>query len=154
MTGTLIKRRDKVVAYWLTQVNPLVDFALSDTGELTFSNAAEQAGVASPASSYRVQWASFDNATGVATNVGDDANVSEPRTQAPAALVSQSTSTTAEFVQVRVAALHPRFPSWSTPVTVHFKRTGQGWTLVGLVRLPDAAPAAAPATTAPRVAKK
>ncbi len=34
---------------WLTQVNPLVDFALSDTGELTFANAAEQAGVAAPA---------------------------------------------------------------------------------------------------------
>jgi hypothetical protein len=139
VTGTLIKRRDKVVAYWLTQVNPLVDFALSDNGELTFGNAAEQAGVAAPASSYRVQWASFDNATGVAASVGDEANVSEPRAQAPAALVSQTTAP--EFIQVRVAALHPQFPSWSTPVTVHFKHTEQGWKLVGLVRLPDAAPA-------------
>ena len=63
MTATLIKRRDKVIGRWLTGVTPLVDFALSDTGELTFANAAEQAGVATDASSYRVQWARFDNAT-------------------------------------------------------------------------------------------
>jgi hypothetical protein len=139
VTGTLIKRRDKVVAYWLTQVNPLVDFALSDSGELTFGNAAEQAGVASPASGYRVQWASFDNATGIATNIGDEASLSVPRAQAPAAL---SNASAPEFVQVRVAAVHPQFPSWSTPVTVSFRRTERGWKLVGLVRLPDEATAA------------
>ena len=139
VTGTIIKRRDKVVAYWLTQVNPLVDFALSDSGELTFANAAEQADVAPPASSYRVQWASFDNATGTANSVGDEQNVSAPRVQGPASLVSQPGAP--EFVQVSVGAEQAKFPSWSKPVTVTFKRTEQGWKLVGLVRLPDEAPA-------------
>jgi hypothetical protein len=82
VTGTIIKRRDKVVAYWLTQVNPVVDFALSDRGELTFANAAEQAGVAAPASSYRLQWARFDNTTGLRRTSA--AWRSEPRAQAPA----------------------------------------------------------------------
>ena len=49
MTATLIKRRNKVIGRWLTEVNPLVDFALSDTGELTFANASEQTGVATDA---------------------------------------------------------------------------------------------------------
>jgi hypothetical protein len=138
VTGTIIKRRDKVVAYWLTQVNPLIDFTLREGGELTFGNAAEQAGVASAASGYRVQWARFDNASGVASNVGEAISISEPRAQAPAALVSQSMAP--EFVQVSVAAVHPLFPSWAKPVTVHFKRTDRGWTMVGLVRLPDEAP--------------
>jgi hypothetical protein len=136
VTGTIIKRRDKVVAYWLTQVNPLVDFALSDRGELTFANAAEQAGVASPASSYRLQWARFDNATGLPTNVGGEVTLSEPRAQAPAALASDNAQ---QFVEVQIAAVHPQFPSWTKPVTVHFRRVGPGWTMVGLVRLPDEA---------------
>ena len=57
----LIKRRDKVLRTWLTGVNPIVDVALSDSGELTFANAAEKAGVASPAQAYVVQWSRFDN---------------------------------------------------------------------------------------------
>jgi hypothetical protein len=134
LTGVIIKRRDKALAHWLTAVNPLVNFALSDRGELTFANAAEQAGVASAASGYHVQWARFDNSTGVATDV-DETTVIAPRAQTPAALVSDGTA--ADFIEVRVAATHPQFPAWSTPVKVHFKRTDHGWKLVGLARLPD-----------------
>ena len=134
VTGTIIKRRDKVVAYWLTQVNPLVDFALGPTGELTFANAAEQAGVAATtADSYRVQWATFDNATGIASDVGGEISAADPRTQAPASLLAS----TAEYVEVRVAAVHPRFPVWAKPVTVRFRRDRGGWKLVGVLRLPD-----------------
>src|SRR5262249_32938272 len=134
VTGTIIKRRNKVVSYWLPRINPVVDFALSGTGELTFANAAEQAKVASPASGYRLQWAHFDNVTRAVREVGGETLVVEPRAQAPASLVSD---TTAAFVQVTVGAIHPQFPDWTTPVTVHFRRTEQGWKLVGLVRLPD-----------------
>jgi hypothetical protein len=84
-----------------------------------------------------VEWATFDNATGIATDVGGSVTVSEPRAEAPAALLAPGT--TEQFVQVSVAAIHPKFPTWATPVTVHFKRgpEGQAWTLAGLVRLPD-----------------
>ena len=137
VADTIIRRRDKVLACWLTQVNPLVDFALSDRGELTFGNAAEQAGVATAADAYRVQWAAFDNTTGIATGVGAPVTVSEPRGEAPAALLAPGP--TEQFVQVSIAAIHPKFPTWATPVTVHFRRGagGQPWKLVGLVRLPD-----------------
>ena len=40
MTATLIKRRDKVLRYWLNAVNPVVDPVLASSGALTFSNAA------------------------------------------------------------------------------------------------------------------
>jgi hypothetical protein len=133
LTGAIIRRRDKVLACWLTGVNPLVDFALSDRGELTFGNAAEQAGVASAASGYRVQWARFDNSTAVATEIGAT-TVTQPKAQAPASLVSDSVAP--DFIQVRIAAAHSQFPAWSTPVTVHFKRIERGWKLVGLARLP------------------
>ena len=132
MTATLITRRNKVIGRWLTEVNPLVDFALSDTGELTFANAAEQTGVATDARSYRVQWARFDNATSQAEDVGHEVAVSEKRAQAPSGFLSPGSAP--EFVQVRLAAVHAQFPSWATPVTVYFQRQQRGWRLVGLDR--------------------
>ena len=132
MTATLLRRRDKVLRAWLTPINPLVDFSLSASGELTFANAAEQAGVATPPSGYRLQWARFDNLTGLATDAGSEIAVGEPRAQAPAALTVPRAN--ADFIQVRVAAIHPHFPSWATPVTVYFRRAGSGWELVGLTR--------------------
>ncbi|MQA30773.1 MAG: hypothetical protein GEU82_13210 [Luteitalea sp.] len=142
VTQTLLKRRDKVLKAWLTQVNPLVDFALSETGELTFANAAEQANVATHAGSYRLQWARFDNLTGIATDVDGELTAGDRRAQAPGALTARGAAP--EFVQVRVAAVHPAFPAWATPVTVHFRRVGNGWRPVGLDRLSESsrAPAA------------
>src|SRR5262245_31121538 len=87
LTGAIIKRRDKVLATWLTAINPLVDFALSDRGELTFANAAEQAGVASAATDYRIEWARFDNSNGKATEISQMTTL-QPKAQAPAALMT------------------------------------------------------------------
>ena len=70
MTEVLVARQKKVLQHWLTAVNPVVDVTLGDTGALTFANAAERAGVATPAQAYVVQWARFDNATGTARAVG------------------------------------------------------------------------------------
>ena len=38
-----------------------------------------------------------------------------------------------DFVSVRIATRHPRYPSW-TPVQVYFRRTPAGWRTVGLDR--------------------
>lgn len=135
ITETLIKRRDKVLKTWLTGVNPLVDFTLGAGGELTFANAAVQAGAATPASEYRISWARFDNATGEATRAGTDVTTAQARAQMPPELAAGGNSL--EFVQIQVAAIHPGFPAWATPVTVHFRRAADGWKLVGLTRLPD-----------------
>jgi hypothetical protein len=128
ITSTLIKRRDKVVARWLAGVNPLVDFALSDAGVLTFANAAVQARAAAPASEYRVTWARYDNATQKAERVGAEVTTREMRAELPAALASS------EFVEVQIGAVHSTHKSWATPVTVHFRRVAGAWKLVGVER--------------------
>ena len=135
MTETLIARRDKVVKAWLPAVNPLVDFMLSPTGELTFRNAAVDAGTATPATSYGVQWASFDNATNESRPAGELVKVTEPAAIAPSSLVEGAAP--GAFVQVDVSATHPDHASWSQPVTAHFRKNPAGWELVGLRRLPD-----------------
>ena len=56
LTDVLIKRRQKIAAAYLPAINPLVDFALSEDGRLSFSNAAVAAGIATaPAAGYRVE---------------------------------------------------------------------------------------------------
>lgn len=130
---TIMKRRDKVLKTWLTQVNPVVDVALSAAGELTFANAATAAGVASAPASYLVRWAHFDNAADQARPLGS-AEVRAPRVLVPAARLGEPD--TPEFLQLEIAAVHPGHAAWATPVTAHFRRGESSWTLVGLSRLP------------------
>jgi hypothetical protein len=131
---TLVKRRNKVLARWLIAGNPLVDFALDEQGALTFGNAAVAAGVATPAESYRIEWARFDNMIGAASPVEGPVMVTSMRAAAPPALVAGPQAPT--FLQVNIAAIHSQFKTWAAPVTVHFRRAGRGWQLVGVTRVP------------------
>jgi len=129
ITATLIERRNKVLKTWLTAANPLVDFALGSDGAFTFTNAAVAAGVATPATEYRVRWSRFDNSTGSTTGA-IEATTTGTRMPAPPAVVKD-----AEFVQVDIASEHPQFSAWKAPVTVHFRRHSSGWGLVGVSRV-------------------
>jgi hypothetical protein len=130
ITATLIERRNKVLKTWLTALNPLVDFALSADGALTFTNAAVAAGVATPPTEYHVRWARFDNAAGSST-AAIEATATGTRVVAPPEVLAG-----AQFVQADIASLHPQFTAWKNPVTVHFRRESGGWVLVGITRGP------------------
>jgi hypothetical protein len=130
LADTLIQRRNKIGAAYLVAVNPLVDFNLSRDGELSFTNAAVAAGVASPPrGGYRVTWARFDNATSSATPIGEVTIASGNRAMAPAPLPDVAGT----FVRVRVSVIMPAYETW-TDVHAYFRRTAGGWTLVGIDR--------------------
>jgi len=132
IADTLIKRRDKVAAAYLPAINPLVNFALAENGTLTFENAAVAANTAAqPSGGYTARWASFDNATGATKPVGETSAAVTTLASPPGMDASAG-----GFVQVAITAVDQRYPSWATPVTVHFKREPQGWKLVGVERLP------------------
>jgi hypothetical protein len=131
LTSVLIKRRDKIAQAYLPAINPLVDFALSDAGALTFRNAAVDAKVAeAPRAGYRAEWSSFDNATRetrvIATTSGPSTTIDGP----PGMTGWQG------FIRVLVTAVDPPVPQWKEPVVVHFQRQSTGWKLVGLERRP------------------
>ena len=130
MTQTLIKRRDKVLKTWLNVVNPVVDPALSATGELTFGNAAVAVKAAEAPASYTLQWFQFDNASDKRDNAGSADTVTAPRAQAPAALLSGS----GEYIGVSITAKHPTYATWAKPATFYFRRGASGWTWVGAER--------------------
>jgi hypothetical protein len=132
ITRMLLERRTKVLGSWLNGTNPIASVALGATGELTFENAAQAAGVGKAAEQYTVQWSRFDNAAGTHQDEGSEQTVAQPRAQAPASLLSGG----AEYIAARLRAFHPDHPAWSDPVAVYFRRTGGGWTLVGLERNP------------------
>jgi hypothetical protein len=132
LTKTLLERRSKVLAAWLNATNPIVNVALSGSGELTFENAAEKAGVARSAERYTVQWSRFDNAAGTHHEEGSEQTITQLRAQAPASLLSGR----ADYIAARLRAFETTHPAWSQPLLVYFRRTGGAWSLVGLERNP------------------
>jgi hypothetical protein len=132
----LIKRRDKIAGIYLTAVNPIVNPRLDANGGLTIENAAVAAGVAQGAVTYRASWLLFDNATG-ATRPISDTTSETTNLQAPAGLPA----TPGSFLAVDIAADSAAYPAWKEPVRTYFRRTGDGWKLVGLERLPEHATA-------------
>jgi hypothetical protein len=133
LADVLIRRRNKIAAGYLGAVNPLVDFALSADGRLSFRNAAVDAGVVqSPEQGYRASWASFDNNTGESIVIGSPARSDSTELSAPGPLPSTENA----FLKVEVASLGPSSGTGSPPVSVFFRRTRDGWRLVGLERQP------------------
>jgi hypothetical protein len=117
---------------YLPAINPLVDFALSNDGRLSFRNAAVDAGVSkAPSGGYSAVWAAFDNATGDAKPLGAATTSQSTEIQAPAAI-----SSAGPFVRAQVSAVGASREEWKRPFDVFFQRTGGGWRLVGLTRLP------------------
>ncbi len=133
LAQVLIQRRDKIGLAYLPRINPLVRFSLDGSGTLRFENAAVRAGIASaPAQGYQAVWYRFDNNTGQSISIGGPTASEGEQLQAPAVLPGD-----AAFIKVAVSAVDPAHPSWGKPVEVYFRRTGEGWKLVGLERLPS-----------------
>jgi hypothetical protein len=131
LAKVLMQRRDKIAQAYLNVVNPLVDFALSPEGRLSFRNAAVDAGAGQPpANGYAATWASFDNATDAAVAIGTATSPAALEIAAPVAL----SSTPGSFVKISVAAVGAQQATWNRPVDVYFRRAASGWQLVGVER--------------------
>jgi hypothetical protein len=128
----LIKRREKIKSVYLTAVNPIVSPRLDASGRLTVENAAYAAGVASGPATYSAAWFRFDNATGE-TQALSETQSSTTTIQAPSGLPTGSGS----FVAVDISVDNKTYPTWRRPVRTYFRRGAEGWTLVGLERLPE-----------------
>jgi hypothetical protein len=128
----LIKRRDAIARAYLPSVNPVVEPSLSSTGQLVFTNAAVDAGVAKAPAGYNAVWSTFDNATGESRRIGESARGATQQ-QAPAALPDAAGA----FVKIELSATSDAHPAWQDPIHLYFQRLKGLWRLVGLERLPE-----------------
>ena len=130
LADVLIQRRDRIGAAYLTAVTPLVDFALTADGRLSFHNAAVDAKVATePRGGYRVTWARFDNASGTIMPLTESSLTSAGAVRPTVPLPDQPDT----FVAVTVSPIDPPYRTW-VPVRTYFRRVAGGWALVGLDR--------------------
>jgi hypothetical protein len=128
----MMKRRDKILRAYLPAINPIVTPRLENNC-LSFENAAVVAGVASEPALYRASWSQFDNATGE-TRPLSEATSPTTTIQVPAGLPSAAGS----YVLVEISADSKEHPAWQRPIRTYFRLDPDGWTLVGLERMPDA----------------
>jgi hypothetical protein len=127
LVETLIQRRDKIVRYYLSQINPLDEFSLVKSEasyELDFKNLGQEAGI-SNSSSYQYQWFVFDN----------DKSTLLPLGQAG---VGTSTSipmpnSDSKYLMVRIQTNNPVQPNWSKNVDVYV-HSGSELKVVGIER--------------------
>ena len=145
LAGALIERREKIGRAWLTAVNPIVDPALSQDGVLTFRNIAVDLNFASAPPGYQVTWFRFDNMSGESTAMGES-TIGETRAAAPSSVLARVSPDTTlpggrgQFIRVDISATGATIASWTKPVRAYFRRTQDGWKLVGFDRMPDASP--------------
>jgi len=126
---TLAARRDAIAKAYLPAVNPVVSPALDGAGQLTFTNAAVDAGVATAPRAYTARWLRLDN-----TDPSGDREIGKTEgstaMKAPQELPTEANA----LVGVEVAALDPAVKAWAEPVKITFRRSPGGWELVGLQR--------------------
>jgi hypothetical protein len=132
LSSVLIKRRDAIGRAYLTAINPIVDPQLDASGSLTFMNAATAAGFAAAPAGYRATWWRFDNTTGTTTPLGESRGTTTTLA-APRVLPDAQDS----FIEADIVAEGAAEPAWGEPVRTVFRRTRDGWKLVGLERLPE-----------------
>lgn len=124
---TLIERRDKIIRYYLSQVNPLDEFMIEnieDFHELVFRNLGELAGFTG-ASSYQYQWYLSDNNTLTLQSLGQAGVSTSPRIRIP--------DSEQEYLMVRIQTENPGQPNWKKDVEVYI-RNGQQKVVVGVDR--------------------
>jgi hypothetical protein len=144
LATVLIQRRDRIARAYLPEINPIVNPRLSESGSLTFENAAVEARVAEHAPTYHAKWFQFDNATGQTRPMGETHGTTTT-IAAPSGLPAAAGS----FVAVDLSGDTTSYRAWREPIRVYFRRAADAWSLVGLDRQGDRADASESRRTNP-----
>jgi hypothetical protein len=123
LADTIIARRDKVVAHYFMELNPLDAFRVVGS-DLEFRNLGEERGLASTRS-YQYEWFVFDNDTSAATPLTDgestEPNLAIPPSDAP-------------YLMVRIRTRSETAPKWGLAVEVYLRQGSEGRSVVGVDR--------------------
>jgi hypothetical protein len=138
----IIKRRDKVVAYWMTRTNPLDRFRVSmdnDDPRLLFDNAALRLGLASGAVTYDIDWASLDNSAGVTHVLARQQGLEPSAFVIPLDAFGPADVSGARFAVATIRTHHAGYPDWQSPITVTVRASRGSFDVAGVERVKDSA---------------
>ena len=133
VADALIERRDKIVRYYLSRINPVDGFRVTGAGDqmaLEFDNLGLDVGLAADCD-YRYQWYGYDNDTDSRSRMTAEATATQPSLPIPTGATN--------FSVVRLTSQCEGQPSWSSAVEV-FLRSGAEPTVVGVDRADPATP--------------
>ena len=122
----IIQRRDKIVAYYFRQLNPLDNFRV-DGSRFEFRNLGEESNLAD-VQAYEYEWFVFDNETANLTPLGlkgKSGQFAEPSLGIP--------ESSAEYLMVRIRTRSENEPNWGKAVEVFLRKDG-GRSIVGIDR--------------------
>jgi hypothetical protein len=122
-------RRDKVVARYLGDTNPIAEFSAAEEAAgatLRFVNSGEDAGLAR-AEAYEYQWFDFDNERGATRPLGPSARATSPVLPVP--------GVRSAYLMARIRTVAPGRSAWSKAVDV-FLRAEPRLSVVGVEREP------------------
>ena len=137
LTDVIIRRRDKVVAYWIAQANPLDRFVVQRTPsgmELTFDNAAVRLNLAKPEASFRAAWLAHDNTACVGHPVGEEITINSPRLPIPDSAWGPADAAGFRYATASIKTLHSSHPHWENPVVVTVRQRASALDIVGIER--------------------
>jgi hypothetical protein len=137
LTDVIIRRRDKVVAYWMTRTNPLDNFELERSGDradLVFDNAAVRLGIAPSGATYRVQWSALDNGARNERPIGEPIELASPRVAVPDAAWGPADVAGFRYATASIATIHRGYPGWIKPVLVTVRQQKGSLDVVGIER--------------------
>ena len=146
LIDVILKRRDKVVNYWISHTNPLDEFVVeraSDAQVLRFDNAALRGGAAAGPASYKVQWSRLDNLAGREETVGEPVSLQAPRVTVAELAWGGKDDVGDRYAIASIRTTHPDFPHWSAPVQVSLRDRNGDVQVVGIER-PRMSPGTAP----------
>ena len=128
LVETLLKRRDKILGYYLSQTNPLDAFQVEPSAggsRLMFDNLGVKAGLVA-ASSYQYRWFRFNNETGSTEPLTTMAVTEQPALAVP--------DDKAAYLMVRITTPSVDYPSWEKPVDVFVWNTDPSPKVIGVDR--------------------
>jgi hypothetical protein len=137
LADVIIRRRDKVVSYWITRTNPLDRFAVRrEPGgvALTFDNAAVRLQAVQQGAAYKVRWKAFDNVARDAKPVGNEIALDGMRALVPAAAWGPADEIGARYAVAALRTEQSTFPAWNRPVEVTLRDRDGVIDVVGITR--------------------
>ena len=125
----LVDRQNKSARYYMSRVNPLDEFQVTDDG-LRFANLSERYEFADAGTTYEVAWSVYDNDTDAERPLGDTVTRTETLLPLPA-----STALTGDtYLMAEIRSRHDAFPAWNQPVRVYLRPDGGTFDVVGIER--------------------